>query len=338
MKIDSTKEWDDLSKDIERDLGESGENENEYLKTNFSDFTAMDAYFADISNAPDLLTKEEEIRLFRIIEKGKNAQEKLPSCHQKKKQLEYEDDIKNAKAARERIISSNLRLVINIASQKTSAIEGPLEDRIQSGNIGLMKAIGKFDVNMGFRFSTYATWYIRQEIQRESSGRLGNVRVPTHMADFSICVKKAIKSFFMENECSPSIRELADILDAPERKVELAMLYLQGETSLDSSMLSEDAESGSLYNIIQDESVESIEETYEKKEAAKIVREIVFNGTLNEREQQVVCMRFGIGRNKPCTLLEVGETIGVTRERVRQIERRALRKITQQVKKRLQVK
>lgn len=322
-----------MSVNTEKDFLETGETEENYLKTNFSDFSSMDAYFEDIGNAPDLLSKEEEIKLFKIIEKGKIAQEKLSCCHQKKKRMEYQENIKEAEKAREKVISSNLRLVINIASQKSSAIEGPIEDRIQNGNLGLIKAVEKFDVNMGFRFSTYASWYIRQGIQREAAGRLGNVRIPVHMAEFSIRVRKAIKCFFMENECNPSIKELADILDAPEQKIELAMMYLQGEASLDMPMVEDDSDSGNLYNIIQDERSESVEETYEKKEAVKIIHNILYNGTLSEREQQVISMRFGIGYNNSYTLAQVGEKIGVTRERIRQIERCALKKITQQVKK-----
>lgn len=322
-----------MSANTEKGFQESDENEKDYLKTNFADFSAMDAYFEDIGNTPNLLSKEEETKLFKIIEKGKIAQEKLSCCHQRKKQLEYQQDIREAEKAREKVISSNLRLVINIASQKTFAIEGALEDRIQNGNIGLMKAIEKFDVNMGYRFSTYASWYIRQSIQREAVGRLGNVRVPVHIAEFSIRVRKATKSFFMENECNPSIKELANILKAPEQKVELTMMYLQGEASLDTPMIKDDSDSGTLYNVVQDETAESVEEIYEKKETAKILRDIIANGTLSEREKKVISMRFGIGYSQNYTLSQVGETIGVTRERVRQIERSALRKISKQVKR-----
>jgi len=253
-------------------------------------------YLKEIGKVP-LLTAEEEINLAQKIEKG------------------------NIKA-KQKLIKSNLRLVVSIAKRYVGRGLTFL-DLIQEGNQGLMRAVEKYDWRRGYKFSTYATWWIRQAITRAIADQARTIRIPVHMVETINRLYRASRQLMQELDREPTPEEIADELGISPQRVREILKISQSTTSLEKP-IGDDGDS-LLGDFIQDTSHPSPDESASRRLLRDNVKEVL--DTLTEREAKVLKMRFGLDGYKPMTLEEVGKAFGVTRERVRQIECKALRKL-----------
>jgi len=283
---------DSLNFDAEGAQGIDGSDESKNLAID----DPVKMYLKEIGKIP-LLTPEEEIELAMKI---------------------VQDD----RAAKKRLIEANLRLVVSIA-KKYSGRGMQFLDLIQEGNLGLIKAVEKFDYTKGFKFSTYATWWIRQAITRAIADQARTIRIPVHMVETINKVKKANSQLLHQNGKEPTADEIAALLDMPADKVRDIMRVSQEPVSLETPIGEE--EDSHLGDFIPDEDAlapaEAASQSMLKKEIALAL------STLTPREAKVLTLRFGLEDGHSRTLEEVGKEFNVTRERIRQIEAKALRKL-----------
>ena len=280
-------------------------------------------YLRDIGKHA-LLTKDDEVRLGQAIERGVLAREELVSSDEltpaRRRQLRR--DIRDADEATQIFIQANLRLVVSIA-KKYQASDLPLLDLVQEGNLGLIHAVEKFDYRKGFKFSTYATWWIRQAITRGIANTGRTIRLPVHAGDLLTRLNKARVLLELRLGRRPSLGELAQELDLPERQVSEILRYAAEPLSL-SDPLREDGDA-ELGDIVEDRSAVS---PFEAAAEALLPQEMErLLAPLDERERAILKLRFGLDRGEPRTLEEVGESFNLTRERIRQIEARAMSKL-----------
>jgi RNA polymerase sigma factor (sigma-70 family) len=279
-------------------------------------------YLTDIGQYT-LLTKDDEVRLAKAIEAGKEAIETLDAggvTAAKKRELRRL--ARQGEEAERQFVQSNLRLVVSIA-KKYQASGLPLLDLIQEGNLGLMHAVEKFDWRKGFKFSTYATWWIRQAITRGIANTGRTIRLPVHAGDTLARLQKARSRLELKYGRPATLAELAREVEMPEDKVTEALRFAAEPLSL-SEPLREDGDA-ELGDVVEDRSAES---PFEVAATALLPEEITrLLAPLDEREREILKLRFGLDRGEPRTLEEVGEHFNLTRERIRQIEARAMSKL-----------
>lgn len=263
---------------------------------------ATRAYMYQIGRIP-LITKEQEQELGKRIAAG-----------DEKAEIE--------------LAEANLRLVVSVAKKYLTYAKMPLLDLIQEGNIGLMTAVRKWDYTKGYKFSTYATWWIRQSISKAAIESSHSIRIPTHIIEELNKMNTATKELFQELKREPTAAEIADRLSLTTEKVKKLQTIVKEPVSMETSINDED--DVTLGDLIADESeISPIEEIY-REEVAKKIRAVL--NTLDEREAEVITLRYGLEDNKPKTLEEIGIMFNLTKERIRQIEFKALKKLRNPVR------
>jgi len=308
-------------------LEEEEEDHDEDLKNRLNSIDTNDLielYFKEAASIP-LLSKDEEKDLSKRIERGRLARKEMARGNvPDDRRAELHQMIEDEWNALDHLITANSRLVISVA-KKYMGRGVPFLDLIQEGNIGLMRAAKKFDYLRGYKFSTYATWWIRQAVTRAIADQGRTIRVPVHMGD------KISKMFRMQNdlkqslERDPSIEELADALDEAPEKVQYMMKVARRPLSLEMPTTKEgDAVLG---DFVEDLETPLPDETATKHLLKEHLEEVM--EALPSREVRILRLRYGVPDGKSHTLQEVGEKVGVSRERVRQIEAQALRRLRQ---------
>jgi RNA polymerase primary sigma factor len=279
-------------------------------------------YLKEVGRVP-LLTAEEEVELAQRIERGRLAREELAKGNVSlRRRMELQKLIEDGWAAREHLITANSRLVISVA-KKYMGRGVPFLDLIQEGNIGLIRAAKKFDYRRGHKFSTYATWWIRQAVTRAIADQGRTIRVPVHMGDQINKLLRVQHQLTQRLGRDPLVDELADALEVTPQKVENMIQVARRPLSLETP--TDDEEDSVLGDFIQDEEVPAPDETA----TYNLLREhldVVLNG-LPPREVRILQLRYGLLDGQAYTLEEVGRKMGVTRERVRQIEAQALSRL-----------
>ena len=260
------------------------------------------AYMKAIGKIP-LLTADEEARLTALNAQG--------------------DPI-----AREKLIESNLRLVVSIAKSYLANSKMPFIDLIQEGNIGLIKAAEKFDPTLGYKFSTYATWWIKQSIRKAIVDNSRAVRLPANVISQLSKLNAASRELFQELHRDPTVKELATRLQMEEEVVRKLQLIVKDPVSMETAL--NDEEDATLGDLVADDDEGHFEEDIHQEEVVNKVAQVL--KTLSEREAEVLKLRYGIGGTKAKTLEEVGQIFGVSKERVRQIEAGALKKLRNPVR------
>ncbi len=243
-----------------------------------------------------LLSAKDEVRLAKLIEKG-------------------DQGAKNA------LIEANLRLVVSVAKRYMGRGLNLL-DLIQEGNLGLIRAVEKFDYRKGFKFSTYATWWIRQAVSRAIADQARTIRIPVHMVDAINRVTRTQRSLVQDLGRQPTSKEIGTILDLPPDKVEELLELARETVSLEAPMGETDA---SLADFIEDEHNHQPDEIAARKIMQEDLRKTLSG--LPDRERRIIELRYGLNGNEPMTLEQVGQSFGVTRERIRQMEIRTLRRL-----------
>jgi RNA polymerase primary sigma factor len=285
---------------------------------------AVGLYLREMSRFP-LLAMEEELEIAIRIEKGRRARQeraKLIGRHNAAARRQLDLTIEDGQRAREHLIKANTRLVVSIAKRYMGRGVAFL-DLIQEGNLGLMKAVEKFDYTRGFRFSTYATWWIRQTITRAIADQARTIRVPVHMIDRIRQLYKANHDLEQKLGYQPSVEELAQAIGLPVQRVQWIMKVSWLPLSLESPV-GDDEESELGYFIEDEFSPTPMQSAYQSMLKDKL-EEVL--STLTPREARVLRLRFGLDDGTIYTLEEVGQKFGLTRERIRQIEGRALRRL-----------
>ena len=280
-------------------------------------------YLTDIGQYT-LLTKDDEVDLAQKIEAGIEAREELAAGRSlsSRRRVELRRLVADGETAERQFVQSNLRLVVSIA-KKYQASGLPLLDLVQEGNLGLMHAVEKFDWRKGFKFSTYATWWIRQAITRGIANTGRTIRLPVHAGDTLTRLQKARARLELRYGRPATLSELADEVEMPEQKVTEALRFAAEPLSL-SEPLREDGDA-ELGDVVEDRSAES---PFEVAATALLPEEIKrLLSPLDEREREILTLRYGLDRGEPRTLEEVGEHFNLTRERIRQIEARAMSKL-----------
>ena len=291
-------------------------------------------YLKEIGKVP-LLSAEEEIELAKNMEAGAVAKEKIAILKSREENAteeelaEIKEEIKNLQKdldagdeAKKRLAEANLRLVVSIAKRYVG--RGMLFlDLIQEGNLGLIKAVEKFDYHKGYKFSTYATWWIRQAITRAIADQARTIRIPVHMVETINKLIRISRQLLQELGREPTAEELAVEMQMPEEKVREIMKIAQEPVSLETPIGEE--EDSHLGDFIPDDDIPAPAEaaafTLLKEQLIEVL------DTLTEREEKVLRLRFGLDDGRARTLEEVGKEFNVTRERIRQIEAKALRKL-----------
>jgi RNA polymerase primary sigma factor len=280
--------------------------------------------YLEAAGAEPLLTKEEEVELAMAIEHGKEAEERLARgrIRSETTKRKLREDIRRAERARRRFILANLRLVVSIA-KKYQGQGLPLLDLIQEGNIGLMRGVELFDWRRGFKFSTYATWWIRQAITRAIADRGRTIRIPVHVHERIRKVRMTRERLTQQTGKEPTPEELAREAGLPVEALDQLEVASRQEPRSLHEPVGEDTELGDLVAHLETESpVDAVEDSMLRDEIGMAVE-----ATLEPLEQEVVTLRYGLGTGRPMSLREVAEHVDVSAETVRKVERNALMKL-----------
>ncbi len=321
---------DDLPDDEDMILSDEDEVDMENIDLSVPDGISIEdpvrMYLKEIGKVP-LLTADQEIDLAKAMEAGADAQKQLEDDKEENKLTEAEKKelnllIYDGEEAKKRLAEANLRLVVSIAKRYVG--RGMLFlDLIQEGNLGLIKAVEKFDFRKGFKFSTYATWWIRQAITRAIADQARTIRIPVHMVETINKLIRVSRQLLQELGREPLPEEVAKEMNMPVERVREILKISQEPVSLETPIGEE--EDSHLGDFIQDDNVpvpaDAAAFTLLKEQLVEVL------GTLTEREQKVLRLRFGLDDGRARTLEEVGKEFNVTRERIRQIEAKALRKL-----------
>jgi RNA polymerase primary sigma factor len=279
-------------------------------------------YLKEVSRVP-LLTAEEEVELAQRIERGRMAREELARSNvSSRRRQDLRRLIEDGWGAREHLITANSRLVISVA-KKYMGRGVPFLDLIQEGNIGLIRATKKFDYRRGHKFSTYATWWIRQAVTRAIADQGRTIRVPVHMGDQINKLLRVQHQLTQRLGREPSVEELAGALDVPPKKVENMIQVARRPLSLETP--TDDEEDSVLGDFIEDEEAPPPDDTATYNLLREHLEEVL--NSLPPREVRILQLRYGLLDGQAYTLEEVGRKMGVTRERVRQIEAQALSRL-----------
>jgi RNA polymerase primary sigma factor len=311
-------EKEKTAKEIEREL----EIQAAYDKTITSD--PVRTYLREIGKTA-LLTKQEEVELAQAIEKGKKAEERLKKATarmSKKTRTKLVEDARTGDLARERLTRANLRLVVSIAKKYPGRGLSFL-DLIQEGNIGLMRAVEKFDWKRGYKFSTYATWWIRQGITRAIADQARTIRIPVHMIETINKFRRIQRKLEQRLDREPNPEEIAKEMEIDSVKAREIIKISQKTTSLETPVGEE--KDSRLKDFVPDETLAPPTDAATRELLKQQLDEVL--SSLSPREQKVLELRFGLKDGKPRTLEVVGREFGVTRERIRQIEAKALKKL-----------
>lgn len=311
--VDNTSPQDDAVKVSPLDFDEPDPEEldaDSEIDTD-EDLLSQEQYFDDAS--------DDSVRLY-LREIGKipllNSEEELELAHRV---------VAGDKKAKDKMAEANMRLVVSIA-KRYSGRGLDFLDLIQEGNTGLLRAVEKFDPDKGFKFSTYATWWIRQAITRAIADQARTIRIPVHMVETINKLLRTQRRMTQELNREPTVEELAKELEMEPEKVEYVMKIKQDIASLDAGVGRDgDEEDSVLRDFIEDEESATPEEAASSQLLKEQVQDIL--STLSDREQKIIKMRFGLENGKSHTLEEVGQEFAVTRERIRQIEAKALAKL-----------
>ena len=281
-------------------------------------------YLKDVSRVP-LLSADEEVQLAQRIEKGRISREELARVNvTPERRQELRRNIEDSWLARDHLITANSRLVISVA-KKYMGRGVPFLDLIQEGNIGLIRATKKFDYRRGHKFSTYATWWIRQAVTRAIADQGRTIRVPVHMGDQINKLLRVQHQLIQQLGREPSVEELAKELDVPVKKVENMIQVARKPLSLETP--TDDEDDSVLGDFVQDEQTPVPPDSAAYNLLREQLKKIL--GDLPWREVSILQLRYGLVDGQAYTLEEVGNKMGITRERVRQIEAQALSRLRQ---------
>ena len=282
---------------IEFEIVDDEENTEEVVENDVMTDNSIKMYMREMGKI-DMLSADEEHHLASLVAQGD-------------------------KNARNQLVEANLRLVCSLAKHYQGC-GLTYQDLIQEGNIGLIKAAEKFDVEKGFRFSTYATWWIKQAISRAIADQARTIRVPVHMAENINKVKKIERQLLAELQHEPTNAEIAKAMKMSEDQIAEIKSYMTDTTSLD-IQVGDDDDGTTIGSFVEDTHFVNPADAYVKAANGEMVDMVL--STLSDREANIIRMRFGIGRDRAMTLEEVGKEFSLTRERIRQIEAKALRKL-----------
>ncbi|MBG0783645.1 MAG: sigma-70 family RNA polymerase sigma factor [Anaerolineaceae bacterium] len=316
--------YDDVE-ELEDQTPEAFEVEYEEHISDHTGITSDDSvslYLNEMSRVP-LLSKDEEIALAKKMEIGRQARQMMIDSDGELENIEeIKSLIKEGKEAREYLIKANIRLVVSIA-KKYRRFGSSFLDLIQAGNVGLIRAVDKFDYSLGNRFSTYATWWIRRSVLRFLNQQERTIRLPNYLSNRLRKVQHVTRDLSQELGRQPTLEEISELVEQTPEELRQLIHYSRLPISLDEPV-GEDGEN-ELLNFVENENAvvpfNSVQQTLLEEDISGAL------GDLSEREASIIKLRFGLEGNRSHTLKELGEIFGVTRERIRQIQQKALRKL-----------
>jgi RNA polymerase primary sigma factor len=279
-------------------------------------------YLNEMDRVP-LLSREEEVALAKKMEAGRIAREKLVESNGDSEEIRaLQKDINDGRDARDHMIKANIRLVVNIA-KKYRRYSSSFLDLIQAGNVGLIRAVDKFDYTMGNRFSTYATWWIRRSVLRHLNQKERTIRLPNYLSTRIRKIHRVRKALMTKLSRAPTMEEIGEHVDMAPEEVERLLGYAKRSISLDQPV--GDDGKADLQNYIENKNAPNpFTEVQQNLMAEDVIASL---NELTEREAKILTLRYGLGGARKHTLKELGEIFDITRERIRQIQKGALRKL-----------